>query len=30
MTLTEKKIIPLDIENFDEYEGDFPEGKEYT
>jgi len=26
----ERKIKPLDIENFDDYEGDFPEGKEYA
>jgi hypothetical protein len=30
MILTEKKIKPLDIESFDDYQGDFPEGKEYT
>jgi hypothetical protein len=29
MILTERKIKLLDIESFDDYQGDFPEGKDY-
>ena len=30
MILTEKKPKDLEIENFDDYQGDFPEGQEYS
>lgn len=29
MNPTDKKPKPLDVENFDDYEGDFPEGQGY-